>query len=67
MKHKPNDLYTAIQEFVDQVKELAPDHAVSFELFFSDSETKFELSTRTPEQLKHGGYSMKNLKGVFIK
>ncbi|CAB4171578.1 hypothetical protein UFOVP1007_50 [uncultured Caudovirales phage] len=56
-----------ISELNEALIEYAPYEAVSFHLFVNCEEVEASIKTRTPEQLKKAGISMRNLAGDFIR
>ena len=63
-------MHPEIQKKIDELHaaliEHAPKNTVAFKLFVNCEETRIDMSSRTPDQLKKGGISMRNLAGVFI-
>jgi len=62
-----HEIQKKINELHAALKAHAPKEVVSFTLFLNCEETRCEMSCRSPEQLKNGGISMRNISGDFIK
>jgi len=61
------DLATVVEKFVSEIANISNEHAVSFELFFSNDGHEIKFNYKTPKQLKDADISMKNLRGEWIK
>lgn len=60
IQNKIEELHAALQSH-------APETWVGFYVFFNCEGSQVEITTRTAEQLKKTGISIRNLKGDFIK
>ena len=57
----------AIDNLIAVVRRNSSYQDTYFKLFFNASESVVEVASRSPEDLKRDGISMKNLRGEFIK
>ena len=54
------------RELVESIREFAPADVVSVEVFINCEGHNITIRTRTQDDLKKAGISMRNLKGDFI-
>ena len=60
-------LAQALKNLRDVLQAEAHDHCTSVSVFFNCEGYKIEHNTRMPGSLKHGGISMRNLRGEWVK
>ena len=56
-----------LEELIEEIKSLFPDTTTCIKMTITADSTKLHSHYRHPEQLKKSGYSMRNIKGDFIK
>ena len=56
-----------LREFAEDVKKYAPPDVVAVEIFINAEGHDITIKTRTADDLKKAGISMRNLAGEFIK
>lgn len=57
----------AIEALMQSLKDYAPKETVSFQFFMNSEGCEIITQSKTPDQLKSAGISMRNLRGEFIK
>jgi hypothetical protein len=62
----PN-IQAKIEELHAALKEHTPNTTVGFKLFINSQECEVTWRTRTPEQLRQDGITMRNIRGDWIK
>jgi len=61
-----NEIQAKINELNEALRKHAPSGMTTFRLFVNCEEVNVETTTRTPDQLKEDGISMRNIAGNWI-
>jgi hypothetical protein len=55
-----------IDDFIKKLREKSSSTVTSVQIFVSGSNSEIIIDKRTPEELRHYGVSMRNIKGEWI-